>query len=525
MFLRPQSGGLSWLLLQAAILLAIPGAIFAQDDLADVIERCEKSVVRIEVEGAEGGSLGSGYVVDGDGTIVTNVHVLSGAQRAIAIFPNGDRHDVLGTLSIDEARDICVARIDATGLAVLPFATDPPRKGETVMALGSPRGLSFTATKGIVSAIRPSEELGPDIGRPEIKGLWIQVDAALSGGNSGGPLINVKGEIVAMSTLASQGTSQNLNFGISAIDIREAVEKCKGTGLVKLPDGVGKLVDKEPEMAEGAIIQPVTVPKDKIAQYVTEGKADFKDLVKGLSREATRATELFRTMRKGKPFIPGGAPEGVEVVREHRGREVNYYFRNDGVKDREVNRQETRSSELASARDTVKAADNADSLFTLLRTWGPRLDTRRKGMVGFMANAIVLHSFNDHDIVVEFEDSQYLMWVESTSGLSLGTELMPGPVYVSGTQTITLPDGQPMSVTILQSLTEAELREAVYGSATAGSGQWRFWKDTTGQYQIEAQLVEVNDVEVTLKKRDGSTVKVPLAKLCAGDLEFLGKGE
>ncbi len=508
----------------AAILFASPVLALAQDDLADVIERCEKSVVRIEVEGAEGASLGSGYVVDTDGTIVTNVHVLSGAQRAVAIFPNGDTHEVLGTLAYDEARDICVARIDATGLAVLPFAADPPRKGETVTALGSPRGLSFTATTGIVSAIRTAEELGPDINRPEIKGLWIQVDAALSGGNSGGPLINKKGEIVAMSTLASQGASQNLNFGISAIDIREAVEKSRGTGLVKLPDGVGKLVDKKPEIAEGGIIQPVTVPKDKIAQYVTDGKAGFKDLVKGLSREASRATELFRTMRRGRTGMPGDVPPSVNVVWVEQGRDVTYFFRSEGVKDREVSRQETRSKDLTSARETVKAADNADSLYTLLRNWGPRLDTRRKGMVGFMDKATVMHSFNEHDIVVSFEGSEYLMWVESTSGLSGGTELMPGPVYVSGTQTVTLPDGQPMSVTILQSLSDAELREAVFGSATAGSGEWRFWKDTSGQYQVEAQLVEVTDTEIVLKKRDGTTVKVPLAKLCAGDLEFIGKG-
>jgi hypothetical protein len=286
---------------------------------------------------------------------------------------------------------------------------------------------------------------------------------------------------------------------------------------------VGKLVGNEPEMAEGAIIQPVTVPRDKIAEYVTAGRDDFKDLVKGLNREATRATELFRTMRKGKPFIPGGAPEGVEVMRLHEGNEVTFFFRNEGVKDREVNRQETRSGDLNDAKETVKSGESGESLYTLLKTWGPRLDTRRKGSVGFMGNAIVLHSFNEHDIVVSFEDAEYLMWVESTSGLSGGTELMPGPVYVSGTQTVVLPDGQPMAVTVLQSLTDADLREAVFGAATAGSGQWRFWKDTTGQYQIEAQLVEVNDAEVVLKKRDGSTVKVPLTKLCQADLEFLGK--
>jgi hypothetical protein len=210
------------------------------------------------VEGSEGEtSLGSGFVVDPTGTLVTNVHVLAGAQRATATFPNGTACEIRGTLLFDEARDICIAQLEGQDFPVLKIATALPRKGERITALGSPQGLSFSATTGIVSAIRPAEELGPEIGRPNIKGVWIQVDAALSGGNSGGPLISDLGEVVAMSTLASQGSAQNLNFGISAADILQLQESARGQASVALPEGVGKL-----ESSHKAHPKPDTHPSE-----------------------------------------------------------------------------------------------------------------------------------------------------------------------------------------------------------------------------------------------------------------------
>lgn len=204
-----------------------PSSTVAQDSLAEVIERCDASVVRIEVKGYAGEGLGSGFVVSEDGMIVTNVHVLAGAKSAIAIFPNGKRYPLRGTFVIDKGKDICVAKMKAKELTPIALAEELPRKGETVTALGAPPGLSFTATTGIVSAIRAGKELGDEIGDDSMRGTWVQVDAALSPGNSGGPLINSFGEVVAMSTRASFGRAQNLNFGISIVDINEAIKDAK----------------------------------------------------------------------------------------------------------------------------------------------------------------------------------------------------------------------------------------------------------------------------------------------------------
>ncbi len=279
----------------------------AQDGLADVIERCERAVVRIEAEGNRGRGIGSGFLADSAGTLVTNTHVLAGAHKAVAVFPNGQQHEIKGTLLFDAAYDICIAKIDGTSFEFLPLAAELPRKGERVTALGSPKGLSFTATTGIISAVRSAEELGADIGRPEIRGTWIQVDAALSGGNSGGPLINDRGEVVAMSTLASQGSAQNLNFGISVNDIRAGVNNARTLGIISLADGVAKLEAAErPE--SGAIINRPPVPKVKLEQYVQEGRTAFDDLLRGLRTELSRNSQTLREMRKGEAFLPPDVP-------------------------------------------------------------------------------------------------------------------------------------------------------------------------------------------------------------------------
>jgi S1-C subfamily serine protease len=115
---------------------------------ADVIGKAERSVVRIEIEGRKGEGLGSGFIVDESGVLITNSHVIAGASRAIAVFSDGVVKPIVGTRLIDPARDIAIAKIDGSGFVPLSLAGSNPRKGESVTALGAPMGLSFTATRG-----------------------------------------------------------------------------------------------------------------------------------------------------------------------------------------------------------------------------------------------------------------------------------------------------------------------------------------------------------------------------------------
>jgi len=145
-------------------------------------------------------SLGSGVIVRPDGYIVTNCHVIQGAQE-IKVKLSDDREFDAQVVGLDPYTDLAVVHIDATGLPILPFGkSDDLQVGEWVIAVGSPLGLSGTVTAGIVSAK----------GRKNVGILdyedFIQTDAAINPGNSGGALVNLDGQLVGINTaIASEG--------------------------------------------------------------------------------------------------------------------------------------------------------------------------------------------------------------------------------------------------------------------------------------------------------------------------------
>jgi len=188
----------------------------------------EGSVVRVNVSTSKGAGNGSGFVIDSSGIIVTNYHVISGANRAWVEFANKDRIDVDGLLFMDHEKDIAILKFDAARykgtLMAIPVSPVQPRKGVAVVAIGAPLGLDMSITEGIVSAVRAATELEETIHLRGHKGTWVQTTAAISPGNSGGPLITKRGEVVAINTLSMvQEGVQALNFGISCEDIRRAM--------------------------------------------------------------------------------------------------------------------------------------------------------------------------------------------------------------------------------------------------------------------------------------------------------------
>jgi hypothetical protein len=267
------------------------------------------------------------------------------------------------------------------------------------------------------------------------------------------------------------------------------------------------------------------IPKDHIEKYVGECVANFRDLTRELKREMTRSSDVLKEMKKGDNFLPSGSPPDSDVVRliNTRSKKTRYYFRTQSVKDREVSRMQTRVKDLESVGKTPIDPNDKEALFSLLTKYGPRLDARRQGSIGFMSDAVVLVAFDDNGVIVVYDDTPFLLWVESAAGLTTGSELTPMPIYVAGTETIQIPGRGSQVVTLLQTVTETELRNAVYGGAQAIAGEWRVWKDNTGKFEVEASLVEVVNEEVVLKKRDGQTIKVPLSRLSDADRQSLGK--
>jgi S1-C subfamily serine protease len=204
--------------------------------LADLIDEIEKSVVQITARGAKDISMGSGFIAGREGIVITNYHVVDGATQAEVQLKDRTRYEVRGVLWLDDTRDIAVLQIDPGKHSLSPLAMRGtlPRKGETVYAFGSPLGLSFSASDGIVSGIRDGNELAELFKRfgddsAHYSGTWLQTTAPISKGNSGGPLVNSSGEVVALSTLTSRYLGgENINFAIASVDLVEAVAKSEG---------------------------------------------------------------------------------------------------------------------------------------------------------------------------------------------------------------------------------------------------------------------------------------------------------
>lgn len=204
--------------------------------LVDLTAKVDPAVVRIDA----GSSIGSGFVVDPSGLVVTNHHVVEGARSATVSFKDGSSARVLGYLGVDIAKDIVVLRL-APGprWVALAVRRELPRKGEAVAAFGAPQGLDFSVSQGIVSAVRTDQEIQKSVrdltGQVQraLDMLWIQTTAAISGGNSGGPLVDMHGEVVGINT-KTRTHGQNLNFAVSCQDISKLVSQSFGNPLQSL---------------------------------------------------------------------------------------------------------------------------------------------------------------------------------------------------------------------------------------------------------------------------------------------------
>ena len=201
--------------------------------LEQLIPTIEPAVVRLDVTTREGGGIGSGFVIDGSGIVVTNHHVIDGATSAKAAFADGTSVAVIGVLATDSKRDIAILKIQGAEkrFPTLKLLTGPPPKGLSVVAFGAPKGLSFSASEGIVSAVRSAAVLA-EFGIT-VDGSWIQTTTPISPGNSGGPLVALTGEVVGINTF-NIVKGQNLNFAVSASDIARIFDSAKTANALPL---------------------------------------------------------------------------------------------------------------------------------------------------------------------------------------------------------------------------------------------------------------------------------------------------
>jgi serine protease Do len=227
------------------------------DSVEALIKKVSPSVVQIlvagygPIESSEHGNtaltlgrqraIGSGFVIDPSGYIVTNAHVVAGAQRVQIVIPEGSaegslqailssRTNIVPARVVGVAREIDLAllKVDNINLPALPLALYRNiRQGEVVLAFGSPEGLRNTVTLGVVSAVARQTD-------PDSPMVYIQTDAPINPGNSGGPLVNVDGEVIGVNTfiLTQSGGNEGLGFAIPSGVVNVAYQQLRKFGHI-----------------------------------------------------------------------------------------------------------------------------------------------------------------------------------------------------------------------------------------------------------------------------------------------------
>jgi len=189
----------------------------AGEDFSGIIESAVKSVVTIKTDISQG----TGFIISDDGFIVTNYHVIAGAKQA-GIFTYDKEIHQTSLVGSDTQLDLALLKIEGNYDRLILGNSDDVQPGEKVIAIGNPLGLQFSVSGGIVSAIHRA-------GNNNLE-AYIQTDAALNPGNSGGPLIDKQGKVIGINNFKIGG-GENIGFALESNYIKETVNKI---ALIKL---------------------------------------------------------------------------------------------------------------------------------------------------------------------------------------------------------------------------------------------------------------------------------------------------
>ena len=235
----------------------------ADVDVAAVAEKVGPSTVTItNLVGGQVFGTGTGVIITSDGEIVTNAHVVDGADEVRVRLDGETEPRDAEVLAVDAPNDLALLRIDATGLPAATIAApDDVRVGEPVVAIGFALALDGGAsvTTGVVSAL--DRTLVTEIGA--LGGL-VQTDAAISSGNSGGPLVNARGEVIGINTAVATGnatrSASNVGFAISARTLLAEIDTLRAaSGGETPPEGfLGVSIEDRNDGGAGAVIVEVT---------------------------------------------------------------------------------------------------------------------------------------------------------------------------------------------------------------------------------------------------------------------------
>ncbi|MDE6301092.1 MAG: Do family serine endopeptidase [Muribaculaceae bacterium] len=276
--------------------------------------------------------LGSGVIISADGLIVTNNHVIDGAER-LEVTLNDNRNFTAEVVGADPVTDLAVIRISAPDLHVIPMGdSDSLHVGEWVLAVGNPFGFTSTVTSGIVSA--KARNISTTTRTPSSGGIesYIQTDAAVNRGNSGGALVNLDGELVGINTAiySQTGTYAGCSFAIPTSIVQKVVDDISRYGMVQRAFLGISFTELTPELIKKEGLKDVTrgIYVAEVQDRTAAREAGFKpgDVIVTIDGEIVGSTAtLQEIMAKHSPgdvisigYMRDGKPAQVKVTLRNR---------------------------------------------------------------------------------------------------------------------------------------------------------------------------------------------------------------
>jgi serine protease Do len=292
---------------------------------------------------------GSGFIVDANGYIVTNNHVVENATKIVVTMHDGRKLDA-SLVGHDPKTDLAVIKVNATGLPHVAFGdSDKSRVGDWVLAIGNPFGLGGTATAGIISARARDIQSGP-------YDDYLQIDAPINFGNSGGPVFNVGGEVVGVNTaiFSPNGGNIGIGFAIPANQARNVIAQLRENGTVERGWLGVQIQDLDEELAASLGLE-----HDKgalVADVVGDGPAQHGGVLAGdvITKFNDHVIDGARTLSRVVADANPSQTANLTVWRDGKSRELK-------VKLGEA----AKGEQVASASGT--ANDGSDALGLTLR--------------------------------------------------------------------------------------------------------------------------------------------------------------
>ncbi|MGO8688645.1 MAG: trypsin-like peptidase domain-containing protein [Thermoguttaceae bacterium] len=454
----------------SCLLLFLAAPAVADERLVALNEKVQASVVCLTTDAGQG----SGFIV-GEGMIVTNYHVVDGCRGLTVKFVGGVFAKADGVLYLDKERDIAIVKIATRRelMKPLPVSSALPKQGEDVAAFGNPRGLESTVTRGIVSAVRTAKYINELMGGKELAGTWIQTDAAISPGNSGGPLVNYRGEVIGINTWC-RSNSQNLNFAISCVDIQKAVEAARKAEVKEFAVAFRDSPAAPSQKPDESLVKDL---RHRVLEQVGSS-------VKSLSRTQLAALGKGDITEAFTPTPAGSVKEGA--VARLRGDMTVIQITENAI---------------------LVLMDGAKFKIALLGGKGGELAAKTgDDIVRNVPIDCVFYVGAARPYSTVGGTTSYYIPLVSVSKLLDPADLKD------------LVDNEKSRRA--KALEEANLIQAK-AEAAIEKAKWRIWRDATGKHEIEAKFSGVISGKVKLTRRDGLTIQLPTEKLSKEDQEWI----